>query len=99
MTDNIDAIMNDKNSTCKIHNEPETSSNDYNEELKNDEEIKFDLANITEELKKELTVEVYYMSEFRFPYYEYLTFCFCFLVEGCFHQCDTEVSAISNRSA
>ncbi|CAG8726368.1 8544_t:CDS:2, partial [Cetraspora pellucida] len=58
-TDNIGVITNDKNSMNEIHNELETSSNDsndYNENL-DDEEIKFDLANITKELQKEPTVE------------------------------------------
>ncbi|CAG8508596.1 13598_t:CDS:2, partial [Acaulospora colombiana] len=58
-TDNIGVVMNDKNLMNEIHNEPETSNNDnndYNEKL-DDEEIKFDLANITKELQKEPTVE------------------------------------------
>ncbi|CAG8681581.1 4404_t:CDS:2, partial [Acaulospora colombiana] len=51
-TDNVDAVTNDN-----IHNESETSSNDYNEELEDDEKINFDLTNITKELQKEPTVE------------------------------------------
>ncbi|CAG8578319.1 15975_t:CDS:2, partial [Acaulospora morrowiae] len=57
-TDIIDAVTNDKNSMHKIHNEPETSSNDYTEELEDDEEeIKFDLTDISIELQREQTVK------------------------------------------